>query len=203
MFTGINFNKARVFEYIADFPFEEGDSIYHCIINYAERETAERTREKTRNSDGSKSYSVNSGSYELIERRTDSGFINVITLGTDTLATFGITYISNANERSSYKQYWDGSDSSTIVSLPKKWNITWEEDNVSIAGRMGTNTFLMKTAREMNMKEFYIDDHLVLIMLGKTVPAKALLFQPVSVRQLKMFTMLASLPYRHFNYSAY
>ncbi len=203
LFTGIGGNKVRIFEYSADFPFEESDSVYHCIINYAERESAERTREKTRNIDGSKSYSVSSGSYEFVGRGIDSSFVHVITLGTDTLATFHISYISAANERNNYERYWDGSDSSTIAPLPKKWNNTGGEDNVEIAGQMGTNSFSMKTAAENNVKTFYVDDHIVMTVLGKGIPAKALLFQSLSLRQIKMFTMLASLPYPYFNYSAY
>ena len=38
---------------------------------------------------------------------------------------------------------------------------------MEIAGQMGNNSFLMKTAAENNVKEFYIDDHLVMTVLGK------------------------------------
>ena len=203
LFTGINLNKSRVFEYSADFTFEEGDSIYHCVINYAERETADRKREKTTNSDGSKSYSVESGSYELLERRTDSTFINAITIGSDTLATFRILNLSKSKERTRYTQFWDGRDSATIAPLPGEWNNSAEEDNVTISGQMGSHLFSMKTVKGMNVKEFYISDRLVMIMYGQTTPAKALLFHPFSTLQLKIFTILASLPYPHFNYSAY
>ena len=203
LFTGLSGNKVRVVEYNADFPFEESDTAYHCIINYAERESAERTREKTRNSDGSKSYSMESSSYGLLERGTDSTFVNAITIGTDTLATFRISYISAEKERNNYERYWDGSDSSTIAPLPMKWNNTGREDNVEIAGQMGTTSFSMKTAAENNVKEFYIDDHLVMTVLGNGLPAKALLFRLLSLRQIKLFTMLASLPYPYFNYTAY
>ncbi len=203
VFTGANISKSRVSVCSADFPFEESDSVYHCIINYAEREAAERRRETTRNNDGSKSYSLTSGSYELLERRTDSSFVNFITLGIDTVVTFRIGYISNSKNRATYDQYWDGSDSATIASLPKKWNNTWKEDDVIIMGQMGINSFSMKTVSEKNGKEFYIDDRIVLIVHGNTAPAKALLFRPMSIRELKIFTMLASLPYQHFNYKAY
>lgn len=203
LFTGANINKVRVFEYSADFPFEESDSVYHCIINYAERESAERKREKTRNSDGSKSYSLESGEYQLTDRGTDSSFLNAITLAGDTLATFRISYIPVAGESNNYNQYWDGSDSATITSLPKKWNNQPEGYGISITGQTGTNAFSMKTVREMNAKGFYIDGQLAMIMYGKILPAKAVLFQMLSARQLKMFAILASLPYPYFNYSAY
>lgn len=203
LFTGLKGNKVRIFEYSADFPFEENDSVYHCIVNYAERESAERTREKTRNSDGSKSYSIERGSYELVERGTDSTFVNAITLAGDTLATFWMSYISAAKERNNYKQYWDGSDSSTIAPLPKEWNNIGGEDNVEIFGNIGANAFSMKTSAENNVKEFYMDGHLVMTVLGRGVPAKASLFQSLSQRQIKMFAILASLPYSYFNYTAY
>ena len=203
LFTGIRSDKSRIFDYIADFPFEESDSIFHCIINYAERETAERNREKTKNTDGSKSYSVTSGSYTLAERGIDSAAINSITIGNDTLATFHLVNIYKSKELSKYTQFWDGSDSATIVPLPAEWKNTSKEDNVIISGQMGNDFFSMRTVNGMNVKEFYLDDRLAMIMYGKTTPAKALLFQPVSIRQLKMFTMLASLPYQYFNYSAY
>ena len=202
LFTGVHINKERVFEYRADFPFEMNDSTYHCFINYAEAETAEREREKVENSDGSKSYSVQSGSYRMNERRTDSTFLNAITLGSDTLATFRITYITNAKEHSGYTRFWDGSDSATIITLPREWNNTKEEDNVIIYGKTGDNSFLMKTTKETTAKEFYINDRLVMIVYGKNAPAKALLFQPVSALQLKLFTILCLLPYPYFNYTA-
>jgi hypothetical protein len=203
LFTGINFNKSKVFEYTADFTFEETDSIFHCAINYAERETAERNREKTRNSDGSKSYSVTSGSYELVERRIDPASVNSISIGNDTLATFRIVNISKSKERNNYTQFWDGVDSATLAPLPREWNNTSDEDDVTISGQMGNLVFSMKTVKGMNVKEFSIGDSLVMVMYGKTAPAKALLFHPVSVRQLKIFTMLASLPYPNFNYPSY
>ena len=198
LFTGVELDKSRVFEYTADYAFEEGDSTFHCILSYDETETAERTREKARNTDGSKSYSVSSGSYGLAARSIDPTSINTIIVGNDTLATFRILDLTRSIDREKFTQFWDGSDSVTIAPLPNDWNYPSEKENVSISGKMGDLTFSMKTVKGMNVKEFYVDDKLVMILYGRLTPVKALLFHPVSVRQLKIFTMLASLPYPHF-----
>ncbi len=203
LFTGISVNKARAFEYKADFSYNENDSTYHCVINYAEKETAEREREKVKNTDGSKSYSLKSGAYILTERRTDSNLSNVIMLGDDTLATFGITYISAANELNSYNRFWDGSDSTTIITLPEEWNNGKADDNVRVSGKLEGTPFFMRTSKQNIAKEFYLNNQLVLIIYGKGAPAKAILFQLLPVRQLKLITIFSSLPYPYFNYSLY
>ena len=203
IFTGVNLNKARVIEYTADFTFEEKDSTYHCIINYAERETAEREREKIKDNDGSTSYSLSSKSYTVDERRIIPGNSNVIMLNNDTLATFAINYKTNANERNNYTRFWDGTDSTTITTLPNEWNNKTEDDNVTITGKIEDSSFLMKTTNERTQKEFYLNDKLVMIVYGKLYPSKALLFQSLSARQVKAFIILSSLPYTYFNYYAY
>jgi hypothetical protein len=146
---------------------------------------------------------LHSGSYELVERRIDPASINSISIGNDTLATFRIVNISKSKERDKYIQFWDGVDSATLAPLPREWNNTSDEDDVTISGQMGNVVFSMKTVKGMNVKEFSIGDNLVMVMYGKTAPAKALLFHPVSIRQLKIFTMLASVPYPNFNYPSY
>ncbi|ULQ50938.1 hypothetical protein [Flavihumibacter fluvii] len=203
LFTGISIKKARVFEYTANFLFREDDNTaYNCIINYAERESSEREREKMVNSDGSKTYSLKSGAYTLAERRTDSQYLQVITRNADTTATFTISYRRDANARSFYKQMWDGMDSSTIIDLPAEWNNRSEEDDLIVRVKTAGHGFYMKTKEENTVKEFYINDTPALIIYGKTRPSKALLLQPVSVGDLKLCTILASLPYAYFNYSA-
>lgn len=203
IFSGIELNKARVFEYNADFSFEEKDSAYHCTIGYAERETAEREREKIKEPDGSTSYSLNSKSYSLSERLPIPNFLNVITLAADTLATFKMNSITDAKERKNYTRFWNGTDSSTIAMLPAEWNNMREDDNLTITGKIEGNNFSMKTLNEKTVKEFFVNEEPVMMTYGKTYPVKALLFQPLSERQLKVFTILSSLPYGYFNYSAY
>jgi hypothetical protein len=191
LFTGLRGNKVRVYEYNADFPFEIKDSTaYHCMIHYAERQSAEREREKEKNS-GSVSYTLHSGEYSLMERGVDSSFINVISCGNDTLVTFGITYVQDENEYKSYTHFWDGSDSATIIALPQEWNNVASNDEVKIFGKIEGSPFTMKTGNESTAKEFYIDEKLVMIMYGKNTPEKALLFQPVSTEQLKISTILS------------
>jgi hypothetical protein len=198
IFTGVNLNKAKVIEYTADFAFEEKDTAYHCIINYAERETAERKREKVKDSDGGTSYSLSSKSYTLDERRIIPGYSNVITLNNDTLATFEMNYKTNAKERNNYKLFWNGTDSTTITALPSEWNNETEDDNLTITGKIEGNSFSMKTLNERTIKEFFLNEKPVMVTYGKTHPVKALLFQSLSEQQLKVFTILSSLPYNLF-----
>jgi hypothetical protein len=203
LFSGVHINKERVFEYNADFPFEMKDSTaYHCVIHYAEHESAEREREKTTDNNGGKVYSMSSGSYNMNERHIDSSFLQVITLGTDTLATFHIVFKPGENEQSSYIRLWDGNDSTTIISLPKEWIDKKTTDNVILSGKIGDEAFLMHTSNELTAKEFFINGQPAMIMYGKAVPAKALLFQPLSEQQVKLFTIMSAVPYAYFNYTS-
>jgi hypothetical protein len=44
-----------------------------------------------------------------------------------------------------------------------------------------------------------MNDQMVVTMQGMDEPASAWVFHPVSTQQLKLFTILASLPYAYFN----
>jgi len=203
LFTGIHVNKKRWYEYNADFPFELPDSnTYHCIIHYEEAETAEREREKIKN-EGSTVYSVNSGEYSLAERGIDSNFMNAITFGNDTLATFRITYTNHSSEQKSYTKFWDGSDSSTIMDLPKDWLNGRMKDDVILNGKIKDLPFTMRSINETAEKQFYINNELAIIIYGETAPVKALQYKSLSEQQLKLFTILSSIPYSYFSYSAY
>lgn len=52
---GISTSKERALTYNADLPFKEAASVYHCSIIYTETEVQERTREKEKHIDGTKS----------------------------------------------------------------------------------------------------------------------------------------------------
>lgn len=198
LLTGVGSSKTRVFKYNTDLPFKEADSVYHCSMIYTEREAEERTRQKETYSDGTKSYSISNGDASIDERRTDPTILNSISLGNDTLATFSIRYI--ADEFRDYTRLWDGTDSSTIIPLPKEWKKKNQEDEVVLSGMMGADSFSMKTSKEKAVKEFYINDLPILTVYGKYLPANALLFQQLSAQRLKVFTILSSLPYAYFNY---
>jgi hypothetical protein len=203
LLSGVNINKERAFEYNADFPFEMKDSTaYHCVIHYAEHESAEREREKTTDDNGSKMYSVRSSSYNMNERHIDSSFLQVITLGRDTLATFHLVFKPGENEKNSYTRFWDGNDSATISALPRGWTNSKAIANAMLSGKMAGQPFFMNTSNEITAKEFFINGQPAMIMYGKTVPAKALLFQPLSAQQVKLFTILSAVPYAYFNYTS-
>ncbi len=65
---------------------------------------------------------------------------------------------------------------------------------------MGTDSFSMKTSKENAVKEYYLSGLPALRVYGKYLPANALLFQQLSAQELKVFTILSSLPYAYFNY---
>ncbi|CAN5826838.1 hypothetical protein BH10BAC2_BH10BAC2_49040 [soil metagenome] len=199
LFTGVNFNKEKIKEYSADFPFETGADTFHCIINYAEAEIADRERIKEGGTDGYEYYHLESGEYSFANRRTDSSFINAVKHGDDTIATFKLAYLPK-NQRSLYKQLWDGVDNSTIIPLPKEWNNNREDYNVLLKGTIGEDSFTMQSANERNIKNFFVNGQHALTVYGRKLPGKALLFKQLSQEQLKLFTILSSLPYGYFNY---
>ena len=65
---------------------------------------------------------------------------------------------------------------------------------------MAADSFSMKTSKEKAVKEFYLNDLPILTVYGKYFPANSLLFQQLPAQQLKVFTILSSLPYAYFNY---
>ncbi len=194
--TGVRTNKNKFIAYEADFPFENGNNIYHCFINYFEAETAQREREKVDNGN----YTLKNSGYSFVGRYITPDAMHAIILNNDTI-TFNIRYTSDVMEHKKYPRLWDGSDITTVMLLPEDWNNTAEETNVIISGKIGADTFLMKTSRERRIKEFYVNDKLIMVIKGNKEPVTALIFQPVSDIQLKTFTILSSLPYSYFNYN--
>lgn len=195
LLTGLSSSKTKSFEYKADYPFRDNDSTYHCLIGYTEDESAER--ERVRNSDGS--VSMQSADYKLSARYTNPNFLHVITLGAFTLATFRITNKIEVAALTSYNQMWDGKDSTTIVRLSPSYNNKVPEKDLVILGKMGGVSFSMKSLKGKRIKDFYINDQLVATILGQNEPVNAYFFQPISTLQLKLFTIISSLPYSYFN----
>jgi len=191
--TGLSTGKTKYYKYKADCSFKDNDSTWHCLIDYTEEVSAERIRVKEY--DGS--HSLQSSDYQLSARYTDPHSLNVITLEADTLATFRMTNINDVATLTSYDKLWDGSDSTTIAHLLPKWNNKVAEKEVVLSGKIGNDTFTMKTCKGKRIKEFYINDRLVTTINGRPGPISGLVFHPVSVRQLKIFTILSSLPYAY------
>lgn len=195
LLTGIGSTKTKSYKYRADYAYKDNDSTYHCLIDYLEDVTADR--ERVKDSDGS--VSMQSTDFRLSARYADPKSQNVITLGEDTLAIFNITNKNEAIALTSYDQMWDGTDSTTIVPLPASWNNKFAEKDIVITGKMGADTFTMKSWKGKRIKEYYINDQLAVIFQGSSEPVSGLLFHPLSTRQLKLFTILSSLPYDYFN----
>jgi len=189
--TGLNGSKTKSYKYTADYLFKDADSTYHCFIGYMEDESADIERVKNWNG----SHSLSSGDYAFTARYTDPYFLNSVTLGTDTIARFRIV-----NKPATLcGQMWDGIDSTTIIHLPPEWNNKIPEHDIGITGKIGSNTFNMKTFKGMLVKEFYINGERVAIFYGKDQPVSALLFRPLTMRQSKLFTLLSALPYSYLN----
>jgi hypothetical protein len=199
LLTGIGTTKHKTYEYNAMFNFDEDEKQYSCTINYYEEERKEMERVRNKNNDGSKSSYISSSERIPVKRFTDNSNVNSIMLNKDTLALFKIIHVSKESFSNQYDQMWDGSDSSTVMPLPARWNNKSAESEVYISGSLMGIHFYMKTKNETRTKEFYLNDQHVFTIHGKYEPSKAEVFKPVSTEQLKVFTILSSIPYSYFN----
>ena len=59
--------------------------------------------------------------------------------------------------------------------------------------------FHMQSSKELTEKRFYFNDKPAMITYGSDAPIRAILFQPLSEQQIKLFTILSSIPYSYFN----
>jgi hypothetical protein len=198
--TGIGTTKVKTYKYEADFPFRMDDSIvYHCKIPFSETITAEREREVTRNSDGSKSYSTTTSSDQLSGRQIDSVSDCLVIRQGDTIARFKINYLRGLNDSNTYNKMWDGSDTATIVPLKEEWKNPTRQDEVLLQIRTSSDSIYMKSSIEQTVKEFSVNQKTVLVVYGADVPVRGSMLHPVSKANLELFTLLASLPYNYFN----
>lgn len=123
------------------------------MVNYVEVETAERRRE-TNNENGGKSYSIKSEEYSLLGRYIDTASQHTITMDSVVLATFNINYLPPAVSANQQRLAWDGSDTSTIMAMPKEWNNKAVEEDVVLQGKIAADTFVMKTSKGTRIKIF-------------------------------------------------
>lgn len=192
--TGLSSSKTKYFKYRADYAFKDKDSTWHCLIGYEEEVVA--NRERVRNENGS--FSMQSSDYTFSARYLDAHAQNVITINGDTLATFRIANKKDPFALASYDHMWDGKDSTSVVPLPPDWNNKIAEADMVISGTTGKDTFSMKTWKGKRIKEFYINDQLVTTVMGKPEPISGVVFHPVSMRHIKIFTILSWLPYSYY-----
>jgi hypothetical protein len=190
LMTGIDTDQHKYYKYKADYQFKEKDSIYHCFVGFIEDESAEVTKVDN---------SVEVSDFMISGRHPDPNFPNVLTLGTDTLARFTIKDNKEASLPTTYDRMWDGKDSTTIIPLPTNWTNKKTQKDIVISGNIGGNSFKMKTMKETRIKDFYIDDQLMITFHGHDEPVSAFVFQPITMRQLKIFTILSLLPYSYFS----
>jgi hypothetical protein len=195
LLTGLSSVKTKYSNYLAVHTFNDKDSTYHCMIGYTEEESADRARVKSR--DGS--YSMESSDFKVSARYTDPNFLNVITLEADTIARFYLSKQDESLSLTSYDQLWDGSDTTTIAHLPPEWNNSIAEKDIVLTGTIGKDSFTMKTRKGKRIKEFYINDLLVVTIQGRDIPVNGQVFHPISSRQLKIFTILSSFSFDYLN----
>ena len=93
VYAKIIYNKVKTYTYKVDFPFHETIACTIVSLIIQSRSLASRKCEKEVSSDGSKVYSMNTGSCTLPYRGTDSTFLGAITLGIDTLV-FRTIYVT-------------------------------------------------------------------------------------------------------------
>ena len=206
IFTGISSNKTRSRNYIADFPFSEGDDIYHCRIGFDENESAQRDREKV-SANAPSSYSLQKGKYynetrtdyQKTGRSIDQNYLNLLILNSDTIASFKIKYVEDDPKRYKNQKMWDGSDSTTITDLTEDVISKKTGTNVVLSGILEGQLFSMKSSSKNLIKKFYLGELLVAIIEGGERPFKGYTYQPLTAFQLKIFTILASLPYENFH----
>ncbi len=196
LLTGMSSTKTKYYKYVADHSYNDKDSTYHCLIGYIEAEIAQG--ERVKDNDGS--ISVSNSEFSLSSRYLDTHFLNVIIRDADTIATFSIAEVTESSANKNYDQMWDGKDSTTIVQLPPDWDNVIPEKDIVITGKMGNDTFTMKTCKGKRIKEFYLNDQLATVLTGTFEPVSGLVFLPISTSKLKLFTVLSSIPYSFFTF---
>ncbi len=198
LITGVGISKSKSADYRAIFPFVSGNDTITCVIDYKEIVTAERTVEKTKNDDGSKSVSTEAGDYGAAERYTDPNENQFIMVGQDTVGWFTLSYDPSPKSNLDHTQYWDGKDSSTIGTLNDKWKNFSVGSGLTIWGKTKDKQFRMQSLSDMQAKMIYIEEYPALMTIGKDAPVKAFAYQELTPEQWKIFMALASIPFSYF-----
>ena len=198
LITGVGISKSKSADYRAIFPFLSGNDTLNCVIDYKEIVTAERTVEKTKNDDGSKSVSTEAGDYGAAERYTDPNENQFMMVGQDTVSWFTLSYEPSPKSNLDHTQYWDGKDSSSVVPLNDKWKNFSEGPCLTIWGKTKDKQFRMQSLSDMQAKMFYLEEYPALIIIGNEKPVRAYAYRELTSEQWKIFTALASIPFSYF-----
>lgn len=198
LLTGADVAKSKSVSYVRDYPFFDGKDTLHCQISFMEVETTSRQREVTKTGD-SKSYSINSSDYSTVEIRIDTSFTHFISKNGDTVAHFKFEFIQEIDSSIQHPRIWDGLDSSTIMEMPDKWLNPDNGSNVEVNGVINNRPFVMQSSRQLRLMVFSMNEQPILLTTGYNPLEKGYLFQSASTELLKLFTIIASIPYKSYH----
>ena len=193
LITGLGTEKRKRKLYTADYHFTDGDQQYHCFVEYTEEESASRERIKNED-DGS--VTTQTGDMYVTARYIDTSDRHYIVLGNDTVSNFNITYY---REENNFTQMWNGYDTNTVVPIPFERKTLYADKEVMLTGDMGGRSFSMYTSNYTRRKMFTINGQPAALILGHRKPEYGKLYQHLSDHDLKLITLIASLPYEFFN----
>jgi hypothetical protein len=190
--TGVTSEKKKYYEYLDDHAFSDGKQLFHCLIGYTQFESTETIRVKNED-----------GNYELVHGEQYSGrFIdpkkdnNIIVIG-DTVCTFKM----HSNNRTYfYSKMWNGSDTSTVASLPFIWNNgavkEWEMN-----GTMLGTSFTLESLNDGSPTILFIDGQLAALLYSTKLPVYATLYMNLNQQQLKLLTILSFVATNYHDYN--
>jgi hypothetical protein len=192
LITGVTTEKKKYYQYLDDHAFSDGRQLFHCLIGYTQYQSVERIR--VNNEDGS--HALVQGD-EFAGRFIDPKADNSIIVTGDTLCTFKM----HSNSRTYfYSKMWNGSDTSTVVSLPFMWNNgavkEWELNGIML-GR----SFALESLTDGSPKRLLIDGQLAALLYSTKLPVYATLYMTLDQKQLKLLTILSLVASSYYNYN--
>lgn len=200
--TGLKTDKVRLFRYRSQLEMiDAGDSSrYLFIVPYLEEEREERTRTTTRNSDGSKSRSVETTGAGYAVRYVDKVTPSWLVQGVDTIATFSLEYGMADVFADNYNQCWDGEDSATIIPMPSFWSNKGTYLAIHVTGTLYGKPFVIQNSKDGFQMDVYYDNvHVATLRVVDDKPRDGMMYKnDLEPKVLKTLAMFTCLPYSYF-----
>jgi hypothetical protein len=192
LLTGVTTEKKKYYQYLDDHAFSDGRQLFHCLIGYTQYQSVERIR--VNDEDGS--HALVQGD-EFAGRFIDPKADNSIIMTGDTLCTFKM----HSNTRTYfYSKMWNGSDTSTVVSLPFMWNNgavkEWEMNGIMLG-----KPFTLESLNDGSPKRLLIDGQLAALLYSTKLPVYATLYINLDQKQLKLLTILSLVATNYSDYN--
>ena len=208
LITGVGTERVDAWKYLATIEFKDvnDNKQYTCNVPYNIEERQDRTREKTFNPDGSKSYGT-----DLTGQATNRKFVDpnnnaYFMEGTDTVGYFHIKFGEAKDFIDQFTQCWDGKDSASIINMPEYWNNNNAAAEMGVLpvfleGSLYNHPFMIQNSRAGNQLDLMADGQLIATLdINYERPSRGFLFsQPGDSRLLKAMLMLSSLPFGYFH----